>query len=65
MSYQSPIQCPIKIFPQRWEGGHTGAIESAAIIDTGLSPGAGLLTFLVEKDWERVIVHTREELSAH
>ena len=23
----------------------------------------GLLTFLVEKDWERVIVHTREELA--
>ena len=34
-----------------------------AIIDTGVSPGAGLLTFLVEKDWERVIVHTREELA--
>ena len=34
-----------------------------AIIDTGVSPGAGLLTFLVKKDWERVIVHTREELA--
>lgn len=34
-----------------------------AIIDTGVSPGAGLLAFLVEKDWERVIVHTREELA--
>ena len=25
--------------------------------------GAGVLTFLVQKDWERVIVHTREELA--
>ena len=34
-----------------------------AIIDTEVSLGVGLLTFLVEKDWERVIVHTREELA--
>ena len=66
------LNATINVFPQRGEGGHTGAIDIDVLPVSGASEqlltqrspqGAGVLTFLVQKDWERVIVHTREELA--